>query len=667
MQRLPPVYVVRRTEPLSRPPPVEHPSRSASERYLHELREALSAVDRGWTPEPRCLVWPEGLDRSVLSLLPLAVRTRNALSLGGLAEGSNALSAQDVLVLQNFGKKSLVDLVSCLEQFLLECIRKGNDDPADPPTPVNEIVAPEPRLSRPEDPAPSPPWVRAGEVLAPVIASGAEVLGTHSLASILHPDLLRLATRMGMSSELEAVPIRELVDGTTGLASRAFERLSKRLEELSVPERAIVEQRLLRVPPKTLEEVGSQVGLTRERIRQIQHRLEQKVQTALGKPMSVLAATLKEPCGSLVAENELEDRIWDLLPSPNSLPARLFRSALIERMGYSLADGVYYDARVHEFVEQLVSFARQIADDVGLVDEQKLVGRLPHPRWQPFWPWLRGRCGFHILFGKLGLRAGDKARAKAALLFIGRPATRAEIGRLCGIEEARVGAHLSNVPSVVRADKERWGLTGWVDDEYDGIVGEIVQRIEEDGGATTTERLLSELPSKFDVSPNSVRAFMQAPKFEIRDGWISLAKPSSLRLRTLDDVIDGRSTAGEPYWSFPVEARYLEGYSLAGVPPELAKELGCEPDGKLQVRIENISGSRELSLSWRLSSNVGASVGYLAHPLEWLGLRPGQRARITIKGPALVALTADDRRVDAHSSDDADAKLAEIMNRRRAL
>ena len=46
----------------------------------------------------------------------------------------------------------------------------------------------------------------------------------------------------------------------------------------------------------------------------------------------------------------------------------------------------------------------------------------------------------------------------------------------------------------MRADKNRWGLAEWIDDEYEGIAAEIVQRIEEDGGATRLERLIDELP-----------------------------------------------------------------------------------------------------------------------------------------------------------------------------
>ena len=86
---------------------------------------------------------------------------------------------------------------------------------------------------------------------------------------------------------------------------------------------------------------------------------------------------------------------------------------------------------------------------------------------------------------------------------------------MCGFGENKAGSHLSVIPSVVKADKDRWGLKDWVDDEYDGIVGEIIQRIEEDGGATTTERLLTELPGKFSVNSDE-RARLHADT-EVRD------------------------------------------------------------------------------------------------------------------------------------------------------
>ena len=642
------------------------PSRYAAEDHLSHLREALTAVRHGSKAEMDHVVWPAGLNRSLLPRLRLAVRTRNALGGSGLMEGDGPLTVQDVLRLQNFGQTSLRDLLFTLEAFLNQCIRNGPTDSDQHGHRPHETSPPPPGASRSQLEHPPSSWERTGRLLAPLLAAGAELYGTKSLVSALHPDFVRLASRMGISSDLEAVRVLDLVDGTNGLASVVSDRLALLVQDASVAQRTVLEHRILGSPPKTLEEVGLIVGVTRERIRQIQKRLEWKVRNALGKELEILASVAKERFGSLAVETEFEDRIKDLLPAEPPSAKRLFRQALIAEMGYSLEDGVFFDSHVARIVEHLASVAQTRADDVGLVEEEQLIAEVPR-EWRQSWPWLRDRCGLHDMYGSLGIRASTKARAKAALISIARPATRNEIGRVCGLDETRVGATLSNVPSVVRSSKDQWGLREWVDDEYDGIVGEIVQRIEEDGGSTTTERLLTELPAKFGVNPMSVRAYMQTPKFVIRDGSISLASSSSVQLRHLDDVIDGRDRAGNPFWTFVVEARYLEGYSVTGVSPEFAKALGCEADSAQRVRIENLAECRELSVGWRLASTTGASLGYVAEPLKQLGLEPGQRARVTIKGSCLVNLSADDGGAEESRGSEADAILERMMQRRKVL
>lgn len=472
---------------------------------------------------------------------------------------------------------------------------------------------------------------------------------------------------MGIAPTLQAISVNETTQGTHSLPVLVAIRLRQTLNATSERWHAIIRSRLIQTPPATLEEVGIQLGVTRERIRQIQAILERKIKVALGEELRVIASTLHDQLDPLVEARELERRIDDVVPDESPVVTSFFRMALLRTMGFTLENGVYIDERAEEVLRSIRSRARALADDVGLVNEQQLIEILPDERWQRFWPRLRERSDLHNFYGVLAVRDTAKARVKAALLSIGRPATREEIGSVCGFEKSRVGAYLSNVPSVVRADKKRWGLREWIDDEYDGIVGEIIQRIEEDGGATTIERLMTELPSKFNVSPVSVRAYMQTPRFEIRNGSVSLANTSSVQLRHLDDVIHGRDYRDAPYWTFVVESRYLEGYSVVGVPPEFAKALGCSPDSGLGVRIENLPDCRELSLRWRLASTTGASLGYVAEPLRQLGLHPGDRARVTIKGTRSAELSAEDGGAQPPPSGEADATLARILRRRRSL
>ena len=583
--------------------------------------------------------------------------------------GDSPLTVWQLLRLQNFGRKSLRDLLYTVESFLNECVRIGNTASQEAGEPNERTLAApkESAFSATTAQAPRTPWESAGRLLSPLLATAAELHGARTLADALSPELTRLAGRMGIAGAIGAIRIDQLGKGTPGLASVTLARLALTVDAASETERTIIEHRLLRTPSMTLEEVGSQVGVTRERIRQVQARIERNIHAALGRGLRIIATTVKEPLGHVVSQSELEDRIAELLPTDQGLATRLFRRALLDEMGFTLDSGVFLDKRAAQELRDIRAEARRLADDVGLVDEQQLIASLPNEGWRRFWPWVRERCGLLELFGSLGIRDSGKARAKAALISIGRPATREEIARMCGFGENKTGSHLSVIPSVVKADKDRWGLEDWIDDEYEGIVGEIIQRIEEDGGVTTTERLLTELPGKFGVSPVSVRAYMQTPKFVIRDGWISLANTSSIQLRDLDDVIDGRDQGGAPYWTFVVEDRFFDGYSMTGVPPELAKALGCAPDAGERVRIDNLPDCVELSLRWPLASTTGASLGYLAEPLEYLGLEPGQRARVTIKGPCLVELSAEDGNPEESRTSEADAILERMMQRRRVL
>ena len=455
--------------------------------------------------------------------------------------------------------------------------------------------------------------------------------------------------------------------GTASLPALVALRLRSTFDGLNEKQRTVVETRLVQSPSATLEEAGRLLGVTRERVRQIQAKLEPKIEKALGPELGIIADTFQEHLDPLVPAKELVQRVNGIIPEAATGVTAIFRDALIQAMGLTLDGDVYVNEQAATVICDVKARARQLADDAGLVREQDLIDGLTDEKWRQFWPWIRRRSGLRSFHGLLALRDSAKARTKAALLSIGRPATKEEISALCGYRPKQVGANLSNVPSVVRADRERLGLRDWIDDEYDGIVGEIMQRIDEDGGVTTTERLLREIPSKFNVSPVSVQLYMRTPRFEIRNGSIRLASPTSVRLRNLDDVVHGHDDDGAPFWTFLVEDRYFLGFSVVGVPPEVAVALGCEPDSGLDIRIENLPECRALSLHWRLASVTGASLGHVAEPLRRLGLTTGDRARVTIATNRSARLSGDDGGKSARPSQEADDTLARMLNRRRAI
>ena len=371
-------------------------------------------------------------------------------------------------------------------------------------------------------------WESAILLLKRLLVVSIEFHGARTLSDALTSDLGKLMTTLSMTAAFDRVPIADLAMGRT-MAEECLLAFTEFWQSLSPGEQMIFEHRVVVPKSLTLEDLGSRLNLTRERVRQIQNLVKSKWKHPATETrwwLGAIAAIVHQSAGPVTAESELEDRISAFLPGgqghSTASVARLARQLLRKELSYRCLDGVCLDAAAFAVVENLKAAARSIADDAGLIDEQKLRAHLLDETWWPHWETLVGQCGVQRLSGRLALRDTKKARSKAALLLIGRPATKEELGEIGGVAPARVGSYLSAMAGVVRADKKRWGLAEWVEDEYEGIPAEIVQRIEEDGGATRLERLVEELPRLFGVSENSVRAYCNAAMFVADDEWIRL-------------------------------------------------------------------------------------------------------------------------------------------------
>lgn len=510
-------------------------------------------------------------------------------------------------------------------------------------------------------------------------------LGARTLGEALACDLGELIAYLRLESRLDETPVSDFTRRHT-VAEEALTALVDLWESMTALEHVILTDRILASEPLSLQEIGSKEGLSRERIRQIQRaleaRLSQRRRDRADDPhwMGLLVATIRHRVGPVVSESELEEQISTAfsgveVSERNAPVVSMAEQLLRKELGYVCNDGTCLDDAASRVVDGLKKSARRIADGSGLIDERDLRDCLPESTWHQHWSALLARCGLLRLSGRLALRDTAKARTRAALISIGRPATKEEVAQRCGLSPARIGAQLSALDGVVRADKDRWGLSEWIEDEYEGIAAEIVQRIEEDGGATRLKRLLEELPRMFGVSESSVRTYVATPKFLLTDGYVSLADSSSIKLRPLNDAVDGFVADGRPYWRFRVEDRYFDGYSVSGLPPEIAKVLGCEPDGRTRVPISEPDGCKPVSANWPLASNTGANLGYLSEPLRRLGARSGQYARLVIDGPdsvsiQLEALDADrehSARPDAPPASDRARDLLERMKNRRTV
>jgi len=630
----------------------------------HELDESLFCLLRRQVaaiavPELTYTI-PAGASAEWLLALPLRTRTRTAVSQFCRRRMTNGRlptphSAAELLRIRSAGKMTLVDFLCVVEGAESDTAAARKDVP---PQPFAEVEC--------DDGIREEEWRRTFSPLRELLAVAREFRGAKTTKDAIESDLGDLAMATGIAERLDEIALDTLTGGLR--VSDAFLAALKSLTaELPARSLLILDRRLFRRKPTTLDEIGGSLGVTRQRVAQVEKRLKREIEASIGYHLRILAGALKSGLDPVLPKVELDQRVEGVFADTAHPNVLLARRMLRDALGYRCVDDTCFSKEALGVVDMLRAAARERADDAGLVDEGALQDLLPSEDWRFVWHRLVELCRLHRINSHLALRDTKTARIKVAVLEIGEPATKEEIAERSGLPGVRVANYLGRLPSVVRADMRRWGLSDWVEDEYDGVAGEILQRIDEDGGATSLERLFEELPRLFNLKVETIRAYLGTPQFLVRDGFVSKADSSVLQLRPLDDVVDGRDSDARPYCVFRVEERYFDGFSLAGVAPEVAQALGCKPNGRERIRVVRPDGCGQLSLIWSLTSLGGASIGYLAEPLRRLRVEPGDRVRLVLCGKGEVELHKEESVVTGAQADGKAAQLLERLKARRRV
>ena len=376
---------------------------------------------------------------------------------------------------------------------------------------------------------------------------------------------------------------------------------------------------------ETLEELGKQFDVTRERVRQIEKKLFIKLlhpswQRTNSGAFDQLASQVHRSDRLVTAAKVLTAGC-----SNGELVAKL----LLRREADWARDGDYLiGTRAAGRFASLSDRLAEHADEYLLLaeeDVEEVVGDLFAS--ESARDTVLTERGLIRIFGFWALRDNQQVRIAAALRTIGRPATKAEIGKLAGFPESWGGGALRNLETVVRADRTRWGFEEWVDDVYDGIVGEIEQRIDEHGGSVALSLLIEEL-KKFGARESSIRTYANTDRFNLVNGIVSIneagyrPRPPHQRAGAVrvDKTEDG--TGGGWGQRVSLEDRHFNGFSLK-VGFDLAFANGVRPDDSLLVPVVGHEHC-EASVIWRLH-DIGrsADVGRVSDLLTKLGFKTG--------------------------------------------
>lgn len=394
----------------------------------------------------------------------------------------------------------------------------------------------------------------------------------------------------------------------------------------------ILRRRLMFDGP-TLDEIGEDFCLTRERVRQLQKSAEDNLRTALSEPACAeirwRVAELRESLGTAIP--------WSGEPTRDALAKASKGLAKSERATAEVVltwlAGPYRLDRQSDWIfaesEYLLgrvgprsalgpppqeSVVAAVTSEEGVVDLEEVrrlaagAGLVPAAAeaWIATGPFRE----FNGTLMRWQGNVGDKAEVLLALL--DRPATADELNDMIGEGHSIRGLRnrLVDEERFVRTDRRRVGLRRWGLEEYTGIVDEIEEEIERRGGEADVDDLVCTVTEQFGLRVGSVISYMTVPRFVTDRGRI--------RIRRVDEPYVPRRTLFDEAGAYLVDddrCNYrlrVDGDVLRGsgrrLPAGIGAWLGVLPGVRRQFRFPD--GDR-LLVSWPESALFGPAVGSL--------------------------------------------------------
>ena len=403
-------------------------------------------------------------------------------------------------------------------------------------------------------------------------------------------------------------------------------------EELDEREAVIFRHRIRGDEQTTLEDLARMFGVTRERIRQIEARLQRKLKRFLdgesARPIHWRASSLRNVVG-VAAPCGLTEKLLGAPPGNND-----YRTIVLDIAGPYALDCQWLVLRASQRDEPTRSILLG-ADEFGRIDLEVANSELS--AWgldaSLHRAWLTRDSAIREFNGELvrwGASVGD--RLAFALADLGRPATIDELIGYIQEDRSRGSAlnALSSDPRVIKSDQVRYALKSWGLSEFKNIVHTIRELIREAGHPLRIDDVVDQVTRDFGVAESSVRQYVHAPIFVVDRDFV--------RLRTKDEPFQYPQGSirraqgvfvlgsGRVALMRRVDADLLRGsgriltYAAGDV-------LGIELNSRITLR--NSEGDN-VTLTYPESSIVGPSIGSVRAIAERLSAKVGDYLTLTM-------------------------------------
>ncbi len=549
---------------------------------------------KGWALFSLFPYIPDELEPSHL----LSTRAINVLSHYGITTFGQLgeRSVADLFIMRNAGAKTVEELVTQLVAANARSIVTGSDVPTQTIVALtaNELICE-------RDGQLPAGWQFVSKSLS-VLAQWQRVRG-RSDSSILDPEAFVGEIPQDVRHARDALyslTAKEWLDNEHQ-GSTVLEIIDQHLIGLSAREQRILSARVLTEHPRTLDSLGVEFDVSRERVRQIEASLMSRVREWLSDESVLHAhalAVLQAVAGLARLEGVL-DRFPDLRRpvSGTDLPAWYVLDKFDESFE---SDGEWIAApSLNAIRDELHLRFAQAEVAPGLAPWSSLSDELSE--WssltdEDLRDWLQA-CGYTIMHGHFLSPAVRSLpdRAAAYLRITGASTRTEDIYDEVGLGRSMVSLKnaLGSDDRFVRVDKSVWGLREWGMAEYQGI-REAVSDVVAAQGPTALDDLIREVTGQFDVSPRSIVAYANAWPLETVAGIVRFAEQMTRVGRSLSQTrhVYLRGSG----WAFRtvVTTDHLRGSGFV-MPSSLASALGLQPGEKATLN----SHVSPLTISWR--------------------------------------------------------------------
>ncbi|MBW3080156.1 sigma factor-like helix-turn-helix DNA-binding protein [Bifidobacterium saguinibicoloris] len=292
---------------------------------------------------------------------------------------------------------------------------------------------------------------------------------------------------------------------------------------------SIFEQRFMREQPVPMDQVGERFGVSRERIRQIEGQLRQRIEPVF-KEFDIEARldalfTEQTPFMRLDQANKAVPELGESLPGVQIPDLWVIRS--FTRRRFEILDGWIASPTVEAARKAFQETMASIADGRGIVPAAGFAAwtnRYAGDRSSETMHEWAVYCGFMFHEGDLILGRTQKSRAEAILDIEGRPMSTDELIALVepDAEVRTFKKMLYSNDAIMRVDSHQWGLRSWGMKEFVSIRRAIEDLIREHGGVVPYQEMIDEVSRTCSVSASGVASRAARSPFVVADGVVRL-------------------------------------------------------------------------------------------------------------------------------------------------